>query len=127
MIVVAGDGSSRLAAVIRGAIARQTHAQRAAITLGALVGELETPDLQPDDWTGMPFPWGSYYVLEPLFTGLLRTELATVPPTDVGDHGAHEHGEHQHDLVDLIQPLRAGDRVVVCWLGPSPLVLGRLR
>jgi hypothetical protein len=125
--VVAGDGSSRLAAVIQGAISRQAGRQRAQIEFASLVGEPTTPDLQPDSWTGMPWAWSTYYVVEPFLTGLLRTNPSGVPPSDVGDHGSHAHGEHEHTLVDAIQPLRAGDRVLIVWVGPSPCVLGRLK
>jgi len=123
--VVPGDGSSRLAGVIRGAISKQAARARPQLTFGTLVGD--PPDLQPDDWTAGPFVYGTYYVVEPFVTGLLRTLPSTVPNTDVGDHGGHGHGEHLHELEYPILPLASGDRVLVCWVGPTPCVVGRLR
>ena len=83
--------------------------------------------LQPDDWTGPPWVAGAYYIVEPFIPGLLRTLPSTVPPSDVGDHGGHAHGEHLHELENPILALAAGDRVLVAWIGPTPIVVGRLR
>ena len=124
MNIVAGDGSSRLAGVIRGAIGKQAARQRPQLTFGTIAGDLS---LQPDDWTGQPWAWGAYYVVEPFIDGLLRTLPARVPPTDVADHGSHDHGEHLHELEHPILPVAAGDRVLVVWVGPTPCVVGRLR
>jgi len=62
--MMVNDGTSALAGVLSEAIARRRDKARAEIGHGTMIGEAETPDLLPDDWTGPPFAWGDYIIAE---------------------------------------------------------------
>jgi len=142
MNLVPASGSSKLAALLRGHTDQAVGELRAQGELGTVV-DLGNQQLgiMPDSWSAQAFGPGEFWVIEPQMTGLVRTELQRVPETDIGggghgghqggggdhSHGTHEHGEHRHDLEYMILPLRAGDRVVLLWIGPKPHVIGRVR
>ena len=141
MSLVPSSGTSKLASLLRGhtdeAVGR-VRRQAELATMVDLGGG--TLGVMPDSWTAGAFGPGNWWGIEPLVTGLVRTEEVEVPEQQVAggghgghqggggdhDHGVHEHGLHRHPLEYAIEPLRPGDRVVMLWIGPTPYVIGRI-
>jgi hypothetical protein len=112
--LVPSTGTARLAAVIAGHVGGAVGRRRSPLELGSVVslggGSL---GVQPDSWGAAPFGGGDFLVAQPLERGLVETE-------DGGDDG------HRHALRDPLAALEAGDRVLLAWLGPTPIVIARL-
>jgi hypothetical protein len=140
--LVPASGSSRLAGVLGGHVSGELGRRRQQIEWGRMVDLGEgVMGLMPDTWTAQAFAPGVYLVVEPLLLGHIRTEEVEVPEQQVAggghgghqggggdhDHGVHEHGLHRHPHEYPILALAIGDRVLVCWLGPTPVVIGRVR
>lgn len=54
-----------------------------------------------------------------------RANVLTTSSTTVADHGGHTHTApdiDQESPVDLIE----GDRVLILWIGPQPVIVGRI-
>lgn len=111
--LVPSTGTAALAAVIASHVGGQVGAGKPQLELGTMVylgGDALA--LQPDSWTAEPFE--NFLRLRPFDLGLLETTGTTVA----------DHGEHIHPIKDPVQALMPGDRVLLCWVAGSPLIIG---
>jgi hypothetical protein len=114
-----GHGAAGIAGLIKQAGQTCSHREPEYGTIFA------GPSLEPDSMPGMRIPAhsdvpGGFRVLRGWEALALDTTAVSV-----GDHGPHSH--QTPDLAQSeLNPLLEGDRVVLIWMGASPLILGRI-
>lgn len=104
-----GGGANGIATLLASA-ARSCACQ--SPELATLVELGEGLGLQPDSWTAAAFRPGDYDVAQPLAAGLEVWKYLPYPQPP--------------EIRRLFRPLAAGDRVVVLWIGPRPVIICRL-
>lgn len=100
----------RLGDVLAG---RMKRTAKGAVPVTVELGTIQSNMSLKVDSIGMPIPQSGYMVPLHLTCGENRT----------GEAYVEEHGSHDHSLPSAFRKLKAGDRVLVAWVGYTPVIV----